>query len=405
MTIKLLFIGITMGLGGTEKALLSLLEGLDPQRFEISLLLCEHTGDLWDSIPSSVKLLPPMKNGILFTISKSNALSVWKHLSFHGKSTFFLRHPKVFSNALCGKCGAGERLFLTLMQEAILPFEKEFPNRRYDAVLAFSGDRTMFYLCDCIREGKKLAWLHFDYRYPPRDDTVYRQYFERCDAVISVSHACTRLLREHFGDSVTKFLTLYNRLPCEQIRMAADKDAVFPDPDYQGIRLLSVMRICHQKGYDRIPETLRCLREYGYDLRWYLIGTGDPPTIRRLLRLAREQGVADALILLGSKTNPYPYFRAADLLVLPSRYEGMAITIEEAKLLRLPYVTTRHLSAYEQQTEDAYGLLCRGDPQSIADGIRLLLEDERGRLRYRALPPPIICDNTSEKLYEIVNKL
>ena len=211
-----LVIGITMAMGGTEKALLSFLEELHERDILVSLLLAEHRGPLMGEIPPYVSLLPPLRNGKLFSLSRRNALGVFASLRFPGKRSYLVRHRKEIYRLLRGQSGAGERFFLSLMNEAIDDFSKEYPDHTYDAALAFAGDRTMFYLCDKIDSPKKLAWLHFDYRYPHREDAVYAPYFARCDAVISVSHSCTHLLSERFPHLKDHFITKLNRLPIRQ---------------------------------------------------------------------------------------------------------------------------------------------------------------------------------------------
>ena len=55
---KILIFSHSLELGGVEKALLGLLEGLDPSEYEIDLFLMRHSGELMKYIPSHVRLLP-----------------------------------------------------------------------------------------------------------------------------------------------------------------------------------------------------------------------------------------------------------------------------------------------------------------------------------------------------------
>lgn len=380
---KLLILGIRMDRGGTERALISFLEALDPSQFQVDLLLAQQEGPLMKEIPPHITLLPPMKNGILFTMSRRNAVSVFRKLNFQGKATFFSRHPSLLSDLLLRKPGAGERLFITLMKESCRLFSEEYPGKTYDAALAFSGDRTMFYLCDRVCCPKRIAWLHFDYRYPARDDEIYASYFRRCQAVLSVSEACTALLTERFPSLSDRFHTFYNRLPQENIRTMAEAGASFHDPLYSGFRILSVMRICHQKGCDLIPHVLKRLKDAGISARWYLAGDGEQKDVKALRRKADVLGVADRLVLLGGVGNPYPLMKACDLFVLPSRYEGMPITVEEAKLLGVPILCTDYLSAREQLFGGSLGGICQFSVSSLASAIATLLLHPELRNRYR----------------------
>ncbi len=395
----LLVIGISMALGGTEKAMISFLSGLDPARYRITLLLACHDGPLMTEIPPHVRLLPPMRNGILFTLSRRNVATVLQKLSFPGKRTFLSRHATLVTETLKGAVGAADRLFIALMREALPLFSEEYPDETFDAVLAFPGDRTMFYLCDKVCCRRKIAWLHFDYRHPVRDDALYGSYFARCHAVLSVSDACTALLRKRFPGLSSRFHTLYNRLPIDEIRRLAREPCPWFPPTSHRFRLLSVMRLCPQKGVDMIPPVLKHLSDMGIPVDWYVAGGGHTADVRALKRAAVRYGVSDRLILLGPLSNPYPLMARCDLFVLPSRFEGLPITVEEAKLLRTPFLCTRYLSAREQTENGRIGALCRCSPTSLAAAIAALLLCEDLRLAYRkrlAERPPVRPDLNDE---------
>lgn len=380
---KLLILGIRMDRGGTEKALISFLQGLDPTVFQADLLLAQQEGPLLSSIPDHVRLLPPMKNGILFTMSRRNAASVFRKLEFSGKRSFLTRHAALLAAVMRREAGAGDRFFIALMKEACQLFSEEYPMESYDAALAFSGDRTMFYLCDRVCCQKKIAWLHFDYRYPARDDELYGAYFRRCQAVLSVSDSCTALLRQRFPEISDRFYTFYNRFPRQEILSLAEAKYIDTDPSFTGYRLLSVMRICHQKGVDRIPPILKRLKRAGIAVKWYLAGDGSRKELRALRQATKRYGVEDNLVILGGIGNPYPLMKSCDLFVLPTRYEGMPITVEEAMLLGVPILCTDYLSAKEQLQNGFFGAVCRGSVSSLASAIETLLLREDLRTRFR----------------------
>ena len=67
-----------------------------------------------------------------------------------------------------------------------------------------------------------------------------------------------------------------------------------------------------------------------------------------LKELIAQNNLEDSFILLGKKTNPYPYMKACDLYVQPSRYEGKAVTVTEAKILGKPILITNYPTARSQ---------------------------------------------------------
>ena len=138
--------------------------------------------------------------------------------------------------------------------------------------------------------------------------------------------------------------------------------------------------------WDRRLQTLFCARDHfgikplyyyqaedGLNVKWYLIGYGsDEPLIRRKIA---EAGMQDRVIILGKKGNPYPYMRACDLYVQPSRYEGKAVTVREAQLLEKPVVITDYATSGSQLEDGADGVIVPMDNAGCAAGIAALLRD------------------------------
>ena len=139
------------------------------------------------------------------------------------------------------------------------------------------------------------------------------------------------------------------------------------------LRLLSVGRFCRAKNFDNVPDICRRILADGLNITWYLIGYGgDEALIRQ--RIA-EAGMEQHVILLGKKSNPYPYLRACDLYVQPSRYEGKAVTVREAQLLCKPVVITNYATSASQLDDGVDGVIVPMDNAGCAAAIAALLRD------------------------------
>ncbi len=385
---NLLIIGISMPMAGTEKALLSFLETINRADYHITLLLARREGALLASLPPDITLLPEMKEGALFLLSGKNAPRVLGGI--------MLRHPRTVGTVL-GAClkylfcprtrnSTATRLFLSLMHRICPAFEEEYGREiSYDLVLSFFGDRTMFYAQDKViapmaargASPRHFTWLHFDYGHPPRDDAIYRPYFEKATRVISVASACTEALVRRFPDLESTLMTFENPLPARQIRALAAR----PCPlTLQAPFLLTIARIAPQKGIDRIPHILALLHESGLHMHWYILGTGERKQLNLLRAEAKKQGVSAYLHLLGTLENPYPILAQAAVFALPSRYEGRPITVEEAKVLGVPIVVSNYLSAKEQLSDGALGIITpMEDDAAFADALKTLLTSKQAR--------------------------
>ena len=75
------------------------------------------------------------------------------------------------------------------------------------------------------------------------------------------------------------------------------------------------------------------------------------------------------VILLGKKDNPYPYIKACDIYVQPSRYEGKSVTVREAQILCKPAVVTNYPTAQSQINDGFDGVIVPLDNEGCAQGI------------------------------------
>lgn len=389
---RLLICGISMPCAGTEKALLSFLNTIDRAVYEVTLLLALPEGSLMQQFPKDIQVLGPMRFGNMFLLSSVNAPRLLL--------SFLLRHPtslpvllKAFCSALLRPSKrrfAAARMWVRLMKKYCPSFEEEFSSQidgsePFDLALSFWGDRTMFYVCDKVKALRHLTWLHFDYDHPPREDSLYHAYFSKCDRVISVTEDCTRLLRTRFPGLSDRMITFENRISPSRIRTLAAEPLPMRFPDDGRPLILTVARVCPQKGIDRIPNALRLLRERGISVRWCILGDRSEKELNALLASAQDLGVEDCLVLPGSDPNPYPYFAACDIFALPSRYEGKPITVEEAKILGCPIVVCDYLSARKQLENGTLGVIVPQDNgEGMATAIAALLESEPLREHYRA---------------------
>ena len=140
------------------------------------------------------------------------------------------------------------------------------------------------------------------------------------------------------------------------------------------INLLSVGRFCTAKNYDNLPFICKHLVEMGVDVRWYIIGFGgDEPLIRAKIA---EAGMEKHVIILGKRSNPYPYIKACDIYVQPSRYEGKSVTVREAQMLCKPVVVTNYPTASSQIENGVDGVIVPMDNRACAEGIKALIDNK-----------------------------
>ena len=371
---SILIFSQAMELGGVERSLLGLLDSIDYDRYDVDLFLMRHSGELMPYLNPKVKLLPEIPQYASLAVPMTPLLKSGQFGVLSGRlkgklaaRSFDKRHPSDKPSVTA----------LTYSHKYTLNSMPLISGKTYDLAISFLTPH--YFARERVRAKKYAAWIHTDYTAISFDRAEELSMWNGYDTVCGVSEQASQSFRTAFQELSEKVCTIENILPKELIcRQAEEPQTDMPSDG--AIRLLSVGRFCDAKNFDNVPDICRRLAEDGLNVKWYLIGYGgDEPLIRRKIA---EAGMQDRVIILGKKGNPYPYMRACDLYVQPSRYEGKAVTVREAQLLGKPVVITNYATSAGQLEDGVDGVIVPIDNAGCAAGIAALLRDP---VRMRAL--------------------
>ena len=187
------------------------------------------------------------------------------------------------------------------------------------------------------------------------------------DKIVSISRDCTLSFVKKFPLLQNKIIEIENILSPSFIKVEANANVATEMNDNNGIKLLSIGRYDYAKNYDNVPDILKRVLGQIPNVKWYIIGFGEQEnSIRQKIA---ELGMENNIILLGKKINPYPYIKACDIYVQPSRYEGKSVTVREAQILCKPVVVTNYPTAKSQIIDGIDGVIVPMDNDGCANGI------------------------------------
>ena len=368
---RILIIHSNMELGGAESSLLGLLDTIDYSEYSVDLFLLNHSGEFLPLINSHVNLLPEIPS------YKALMQSIYTNL---GEGNIRIALSRCYARVRSALSHGALHLahnYKQYFHKLCVPYLPNIPGE-YDLTISFNDPH--YIIGKKVNAKVKLAWFHTDASHLQFCDDIEKEMWGMSDYVINVSEDCKNAFdKKHSYLDVQKSLIIENILSKRLISVRSGESQT-DMPSDGAIRLLSVGRFCDAKNFDNVPDICRRLAEDGLNVKWYLIGYGgDEPLIRRKIA---EAGMQDRVIILGKKGNPYPYMRACDLYVQPSRYEGKAVTVREAQLLGKPVVITDYATSDSQLEDGVDGVIVPMDNAGCAAGIAVLLRDP---VRMRAL--------------------
>lgn len=361
---KMLFVIDSLHCAGAEKSLVTLLSLLDYDQYEVDLQLFGYGGVLEEMLPKEVNLLPQLEYFCFSNLGIREALTLKKF----GLGSARLRYSlalriKKYNNAQKA-C-----VFWKNVSSVI-----EHNPKVYDIAISYAQGVPTFYVADKIQATRKYAWVNVSYRLEGKNKKFQNQYYEKYNKIITVSDSAQEIFCEVFPQYKSKLEVIYDINDANLICKMADSGESYQD-NFTGLRILTIGRLAHQKGYDIALQACRILKDEGVKFRWYVLGVG--PLEYEIRKLIDEYQLEEYFILLGVHPNPYPYIKDCDIYVQTSKFEGFGLAIAEARMLNKPIVTTRFDAVYNQMIHEKNGLVVDMNGEAVANGIKCLISDNQ----------------------------
>jgi glycosyltransferase involved in cell wall biosynthesis len=341
-----------LNVGGAEKSSLRMIEALADRGWQVTLVLTTGGGCLEREIDPRVEIvrLRPRGYGSRFSAAPTIV----------GK---FATIGDLVAYASMRLVGAWRML--------------PFLFRKYDAAAVLIHSSRSTFVRHIVRARTKIHWIRNDLERVDPEGRLTRRLAAvdaGIDWYICVSEGARQSLHNRLPQVANKTIVVYNILNTEQMHESSRSDDPFPQRTDGELRILTVGRLLDRdKGLFRLARLCRRLADAGFKFRWFLIGSG--PDEAKLRSLIDELGVRDHLLLLGPKTNPFPYYRYADLIAVLSYHEGLCGVINEAKVAGCAVLATNFAGVREQLSNGENGWIIPNDEEAIATFLAQLLNE------------------------------
>ena len=358
----ILFVINSMGCGGAEKSLLSLLSLIDYQKYDITLLMFRRGGMFEPLLPSAVRIHDALDYMSFCAQPAGKQLLSFdlRRLTARLRTSLFLRQ-----NARKGRPLHDAQAYWKCASTAFDPLPE-----CYDVAIAWGQGTPTHFVAEKVTAQRKFAWVNADYANVGHNKEFDRPFYAAYEQIVCVSDQLCLMLKKVFPGFAGKMMTILDINNPKMIVDMSRQSCTLPDQN--GLTLVTVGRLVPQKGYDIAAKAASLLKSRGMQFHWYIVGDGN----RRPIEADAERyGISDCFTLLGAKENPYPYMKAADIYVQTSRYEGYCLTLAEARMLNVPCVTTNFDVVYAQMIDGENGLVVDMTPEAVADGIIRLASD------------------------------
>ncbi len=246
------------------------------------------------------------------------------------------------------------------------------------AVIHTHDHRSLFYAVPAARLTRVFRVVHTchgrDVRATPRQVATARQLSRLVDWYVCVSQEVKAQCREQ-GITGPRVCTILNGIDLDRFP--------YNGPCPHG-PVVTVARLSPEKDVANLVRATAIAAREGDDLRVEVAGGGS--CLEDLKGLAAELGVAERVNFLGEVRDVPALLGRARMFVLPSRSEGVPLTVLEAMAGGLPVVATRVGGLPEVVDDGVTGLLVPpADPAALAGAmVRIWNDPDQGNRMGRA---------------------
>lgn len=342
--IKILFLIHDLGQGGAEKVLVNLVNNMDREKFDITVTA------LFGGGVNEQFLAPDIKYHTVFQKMLPGNSHLMKLLS-------------------------PEKLHSMCVKE------------HYDIEVSYLEGPSARIISGCRDEETKLvSWIHCtmnsqkDVSESFRNIAEAEKCYNRMDRMVFVAEN----VRDNFMKNCNykgNTAVLYNTIESEKVKKMSQEEA--PEINRDKFCLAAMGTLKEVKGFDRLLRIVKRLRDEKYPVHLYLLGSG--PMRDSLEQYIIENGLKDAVSLLGYQTNPYKYISKCHLFVCSSYSEGFSTAVTEALILGVPTCTVDVSGMREMLGKNnEYGVITKNKEEFLYNEIKYFIKDSDYLKHYRA---------------------
>ena len=328
---RVLICANNVDIGGIEKSLVTLLNLINYQKYDVTLLLEEKKGIYLKDIPKQVKIID-------YKLKKD------------GNIIF----RKIYNRV---------NLIKTICKL----------NNKFDTAISYTTH--MMASSIIVRNVCKnnYLWIHSDHFALNKNNG--KEFFAKVKAdkfknLVFVSQSALKNYQINMQPQ-NNLIYCYNYIDKDNIKKLSMEKVNFKKDCFTFINVSR--HDDNSKKLGRIIKAAKILKDKGYQFKCLFIGNG--PDHNKYTKFVKELNLEDIIIFLDFQKNPYPYYKLSDIVILSSDYEGFPVVFSEALALNKPIITT-NISDASSVIGQNYGIITNREEKDIAKAMESVLNND-----------------------------
>lgn len=370
---KILFTTFDLSVGGIESSLINLVNNIDYDKYDVTVLLQLKRGELLKYVNNNVKVLDYNLSTMKFSLLR-------KFINLIKIILVFIKNYRKYDFSACYGTGypvSAKLAYFSSKNNAIWMHTNiiQFIKNGYQVKTLFKKD-----VIGKVKVFLKRIWFR-----------KFKRYFfvseNAIDAYLSI-----------YPTDKEKTILCHNFVDYKKI---IEKSNVEVDDMYKKDSCVFINISRHTEYDKRLSRIINAVEKLKNDYKFKLIMIGDGLENSYYKELVKEKKLNKFIKFYGLKSNPFPYLKEADALVMSSAFEGFPTTFTEAMTLNIPIITTE-VSDANSIIKNKYGIVVENNDNSIYYGMKKFL-DEGFNIKNK-FNPKKYNDDSLNKIYNEIEK-
>ena len=356
---ELLFSINDLRVGGIETAIINLLNNIDYKKYNVTLVMEEKTGVLLKNVNKNVKVQE-------LKVSNNKNVIIRKGINFIRKLNFSILNYHKFDFSCCY------------------------------ATYSLSANKIAL-----TASKNNSIYVHSNYRYIYKGKTEFKNFFNCINIssfrrIIFVANEAEKDFIKIYPELKNKCLVLNNFIDPDKILKLSTEKISETHPKNKKLFVFIGRLDDSSKKVSRAINLLKSLSDVN------LLIVGDGPDRKMYEDLVTKNDLSKRVTFVGQKTNPYPYIKLADYIILTSDYEGFPVTYLEAITLHKRILTTIDVSDESINIGKDYATIISMDEKEMLKDVQKELSSPR---KIKDIDIKKIQEERLEKLENIFNEV
>lgn len=331
---SLLFTGVNLKLGGIEKSLVNLVNKIDKNKYQVTIILEDAKGELLEKLDKSIKVKE-------FKVSNNKNKIIRKGINILRRCVYALFNYHTFDFSCCY------------------------------ATYSYSGNKI-----SKLSSINNSIYVHSDYSYIYPDLEDFRRFFDTrgiydFKTIFFVSLESCRKFTKIYPSLKNRCFVFNNFINLEEIEALSKEKISLIKPRGKTL-FVFVGRL--DDASKKLGRAFKLVANLDNVVLWVV---GDGPSREDYVKEVKKLKIEDRVIFVGSKINPYPYMKKGDYLILTSLYEGFPVVYLEGLALKKKLITTIKVSDDYLKIGKNYGEVIPSNEMKMLEKVKEILNNKK----------------------------